>query len=60
MFSQSTIDSMSIDELTKLIRSTALEVCNRTDDAEDAIDYCYALINLTHNLKNRLNAYAED
>jgi hypothetical protein len=60
MFSQGSIDSMSIDELVTLIRSVANEVSNRIDDPQDALDYCFALSNLTQNLQDRIECVLED
>jgi hypothetical protein len=61
MFSQGSIDSMSVDELAKTIRSFAIEVCNRYDsNAHDALDYANALRSLTDSLTERLEDYLED
>jgi hypothetical protein len=60
MFSQSQIDSMSIDKLVTLVRSIATEVSNRIDDPQDALDYCFALSNLTQNLQERIEDVLED
>ena len=60
MFSQSQIDSMSIDDLVRLIRSMANEVSNRIDDPQDAYDYCNALSYLTRSLSERIECVLED
>ena len=60
MFSQSSIDEMSVEELAKTIRSMTYSLENRLDDPQDAIDYCYAVINLAHSLQERLEAVLED
>jgi hypothetical protein len=60
MFSQSSIDSMSIDELVNLVRSIAYEVSDRINDPQDALDYCHALGNLTQNLQERIEDVIED
>jgi len=60
MFSESSIDAMSIEELVQLIKSIAHEVENRIDDPWDALDYCNALSNLTDNLRERIENYLED
>ena len=60
MFSQSSIDSMSIDELVNLVRSIAYEVSDRINDPQDALDYCFALSNLTQNLQERIEDVIED
>ena len=60
MFSQQDIDDMPILDLVRLIKSTANEVSIRIDDAEDCLDYCYALTNLTHSLKQRITDYIEE
>ena len=60
MFSQGSIDSMSIDELVRTVRTVANEVSNRIDDPQDALDYCFALSNLTQNLQERIEDVLED
>ncbi len=60
MFSQSSIDAMNIDELVTLIRSIAYEVSDRINDPQDALDYCFALSNLTQNLQERIECVLED
>lgn len=60
MFSQSSIDSMSIDDLIATIRSMAREVENRIDNPYDAQDYCNALINLAQELSERIECVLED
>lgn len=55
MFSQSQIDSMSIEELVKLIRSIAIEVENRIDNPDDAYDYSNSLRFLTDSLHNKVS-----
>lgn len=61
MFSQGTVDEMSIEELVKTVRSLAYSIENRiSDDPEDALDYCYALVNITDSLKDRIEGYLED
>lgn len=60
MFSQKDIDDMPILDLVRLIKYTANEVYIRIDDAEDCLDYCNALTNLTHSLKQRITDYIEE
>ena len=60
MFSQSSINSMSIEELVKTIRSVSYSVENRIDNPYDAYDYCNALINLSENLRERIEDVMED
>ena len=61
MFSQNSIDEMTIEELVKLIRSMANEVEGRIDyHPEDAIDYCNAVCNLANSLRERIEEYVED
>jgi hypothetical protein len=60
MFSQGSIDSMSIDDLVRTIRSIANEVSNRIDDPQDAYDYCNALSNITNSLRERIEDVLED
>ena len=60
MFSQGSIDSMSIDELVTLVRSVANEVSDRIDNPQDALDYCFALSNLTQNVQERIEDVLED
>jgi hypothetical protein len=60
MFSQSSIDSMSIDELVNLVRSIAYEVSDRINDPQDALDYCNALSSLSQSLSERIECVLED
>ena len=61
MFSQSSIDQMSIEELVQLIKTMANEVEGRIDyNPEDAIDYCNAVCNLANSLRERIEKYTED
>lgn len=60
MFSQSSIDSMSVTDLVRLIRNIANEVENRIDDPQDAYDYSNALILLSENLRDRIDEVLED
>jgi uncharacterized protein YeeX (DUF496 family) len=60
MFSQGSIDEMSVEELAKTIRSMTYSLENRLDDPQDAIHYCYDVINLAHSLHKRLEAVLED
>jgi hypothetical protein len=60
MFSQGSIDSMSIDDLVRTIRSIANEVSNRIDNPYDAIDYCNALSSLSQSLSERIECVLED
>ena len=53
-------DSMSIDDLVRTIRTVANEVSNRIDDPQDALDYCFALSNLTQSLQERIEDVLED
>lgn len=60
MFSQSSIDSMSIQDLIATIKSMANEVENRIDfDPSDARDYCNSVIMLSENLRDRIEDYLE-
>jgi|688.fasta_scaffold711672_2 hypothetical protein len=60
MFSQKSIDEMSIEQLVSLVRSLAHSIENRIDDPADAYDYCNALSNVTDNLRDRIEAVLED
>lgn len=60
MFSQGSIDSMSIDELVSLVKSLAFSIENRIDDPTDAYDYCNALSNVISSLRDRIEAVLED
>ena len=61
MFSQSSIDAMSVDELAKTIRSFSIEVCNRyAENASSALDYSNSLQLLVKNLNERLADYLEE
>jgi hypothetical protein len=60
MFSQGSIDQMSVEELAKTIRSLTYSLENQLDDPADAIDYCYAISNLASSLQERLEAVLED
>ena len=61
MFSQGSIDAMSIEELVKLIKTMANEVEGRIDyHPEDALDYCNAVSNLASCLQERIEAVLED
>ena len=61
MFSQNSIDQMTIEELVKLIRSMANEIEGRIDRTPyDALDYCNAVSNLASCLQERIEAVLED
>ena len=60
MFSQSIIDSMSVADLVRKIRTIANEVETRIGNPEDALDYCHALTNLSQNLTDRVEMVLED
>ena len=60
MFSQKSIDEMSIEQLVSLVRSLAHSIENRIDDPTDAYDYCNALSNVTDSLRDRIEAVLED
>jgi hypothetical protein len=60
MFSQGSIDEMSVEEIAQTIRSMTNEVMNRLDDPHDALDYTYAVINLANCLQERLQDVLED
>lgn len=60
MFSQSSIDSMSVTDLVRKIRTIANEVENRINDPQDAYDYSNALILLSENLRDRIDEVLED
>ena len=54
MFSQSSIDTMSIEELVKLIRTMTYSIENRLNDYNDALDYTDALCNLAQSLHDKM------
>jgi hypothetical protein len=55
MFSQSTIDNSSDEELIDLIQRIAREVEDRLSDTDDALDYCNSLSFLVDSLRDRLS-----
>jgi len=55
MFSQSTIDNSSDEELIDLIQRITQEVEDRLSDTDDALDYCNSLSILVDNLRDRLS-----
>jgi hypothetical protein len=55
MFSQSTIDNSSDEELIDLIQRIAREVEDRLSDTDDAHDYCNSLSFLVDSLRDRLS-----
>jgi hypothetical protein len=60
MFTQKSIDSKSITELTALIKSMAREVSDRINDPEDALDYVNSLMLLSESLRERIEYVLED
>ena len=54
MFSQSSIDAMSIEELAKLIRSVTYTIENHADDPEYAYDYSMSLRCLADSLHDKI------
>lgn len=60
MFSQSSLDSMSIEDLVKKIRSMTYSLENHLDNPLDAWNYCNALINLSESLRDRIDEQVED
>jgi hypothetical protein len=55
MFSQSTIDNSSDEELIDLIQRIAREVEDRLSDTDDALDYCNSLSFIVDSLRDRLS-----
>ena len=55
MFSQSTIDNGSDEELIDLIQRIAREVEDRLSDTDDALDYANSLYILVDTLRDRLS-----
>ena len=55
MFSQSTIDNHSDEELISLIQTIAQEVEDRLSDTDDALDYANSLSILVDSLRDRLS-----
>jgi hypothetical protein len=60
MFSQSTIDNHSDEELISLIQTIAQEVEDRLSDTDDALDYCNSLSILVDNLRDRLSVKLDE
>jgi len=61
MFSQSSLDSMSIQELVITVKKMANEVDNRIDlHPQDALDYCNAIITISSHLRDQIEDYVED
>lgn len=60
MFSQGSIDSMSITDLVATIKSMGREIESRIDNPEDALDYVNSLTNLTDSLRERIECVLED
>jgi hypothetical protein len=58
--SQSQLDDMSVTELVSAIKSSARQVDERIDDAEDALDYVQDIMALTHELRERIEGYLDD
>jgi hypothetical protein len=54
MFSQKSIDKMSVEELIKLIRTMTYSIENRLDDYDDALDHTDALCNLAQSLHDKM------
>jgi hypothetical protein len=60
MFSQSTIDNHSDEELISLIQTIAQEVEDRLSDTDDALDYANSLSILVDNLRDRLSTRLDE
>jgi len=61
MFSQKSIDSMSIQDLVKLIRTMSYSLENHlSDDGLDALDYAGAICNIADSVYERIQDYVED
>ena len=60
MFSQSSIDNHSDEELISLIQTIAQEVEDRLSDTDDALDYANSLSILVDNLRDRLSERLEE
>jgi len=55
MFSQTSINEHSDEELIDLIQTITQEVEDRLSDTDDALDYCNSLSILVDNLRDRLS-----
>ena len=60
MFSEKTLNKMSLQQVVSLSKNIALEIDMRLDDPYDAIDYVNALSFIVDNLRERLEAVTED
>jgi hypothetical protein len=60
MFSQSTIDNHSDEELINLIQTIAQEVEDRLSDTDDALDYANSLSILVDSLCDRLSTRLDE
>jgi len=58
--SQSQLDDMSVTELVSAIKSSARQVDERINDADDALDYVQDIMALTNELRDRIEGYLED
>jgi len=58
--SQSQLDDMSVTELVSAIKSSARQVDERINDADDALDYVQDIMALTHELRERIEGYLAD
>jgi len=58
--SQSQLDDMSVSELVNAIKSSARQVDERINDADDALDYVQDIMALTNELRDRIEGYLED
>ena len=57
---QSKLDNMSVTELVSAIRSSAREVDERINDADNALYYVQDIMALTNELRDRIEGYLED
>jgi len=51
---------MSVTELVSAIKSSARQVDERINDADDALDYVQDIMALTHELRERIEGYLAD
>jgi len=51
---------MSVTELVSAIKSSARQVDERINDADDALDYVQDIMALTNELRDRIEGYLED
>lgn len=60
MFSENSVDNLSVTMLIKVIRNFSNELDNRIDRPHDALEYVNAIINLSTELRNRIECVIEE